>query len=257
MDRVLITWTLFLVCLSSAQVWAADYLVADVKAQRRVIVSAETEGVVAGYEARIGDQVDARATLVQLDDRDTTLAVAIAEAQLDLSRAEYQSQQRQLDRMKQLAAKHSVAESELDEQRRKAEVSAARVALDERLLDQARRKSEKTRLTAPFAGLVMARHVELGQWVGPGAPLYELVAMETIKVQLVLIEQDTVDLKVGDEMRVYIPSLDRHYQATVNRISPALSADSKGYLAELDLDNQDLAIRPGYRAEVSPLASEQ
>jgi len=240
MHKAWVTWMLSLVCLSPVQVWAADYLVGDVKAQRRVIVSAE-----------------ALVTLVQLDDRDATLSVAIAEAQVGLSRSEYQSQKRQLTRMEELAVKRSVADSELDEQKRKTAVSAARVSLDERQLDQAKRKSEKAHLTAPFAGLVVARHVELGQWVGPGTPLYELVAIDTVKVQLVLIEQDTVDLKVGDEMRVYIPSLDRHYQATVNRISPALTADSKGYLAELDLANEDLAIRPGYRAEVYPLESAQ
>lgn len=228
----------------------ADYLVGDVKAYRQVVISAQSDGVVNDYRAHIGDQIDAGALLVGLEPEDAELALAMAKAQLALSEAERDSQRRQLQRMRELAGKHSLAESELDEQQRKFSVSAAQVQVDRSLLAQAQRAVDKTRLTAPFAAHVAARFVELGQWVSAGDPLFELVQMDRVKVELVLIEQDSLSLSVGTPMRVFIPALNRSVEARVSRISPALTGDGKGYLAELDLDNSELRIQPGYRAEV-------
>ncbi|WP_028109109.1 efflux RND transporter periplasmic adaptor subunit [Ferrimonas futtsuensis] len=228
----------------------ADYLVGEVKAYRQVVVSAQSEGVVESYRAEIGDRVEAGEPLVGLNPEDAELALAMAKAQLALSQAERDSQRRQLQRMSELAGKQSLAESELDEQQRKFSVSAAQVQVDRSLVAQAQMSFDKTRLTAPFAAHVGARFVEQGQWVSAGDPLFELVQMDRVKVQLVLIEQDSLSLSVGTPMRVFIPALARSVGARVSRISPSLTIDGKGYLAELDLDNAELSIQPGYRAEV-------
>ncbi|BDY04498.1 efflux RND transporter periplasmic adaptor subunit [Ferrimonas sp. YFM] len=228
----------------------ADYLVGEVKALKRVTVSAQSSGVVADYLVQIGDRVQSGSALLQLDKRDARLAVELAQAQVDLSAAEYQSQHKQLTRLKELAGRRSLSESELDEQSRITQVSKAKLELDRRALAQARRELEKTQLLAPFDGWVAARHAELGQWVNLGDPLYELVQLDRVKVQLLLIEEDKVALSIGQPLTVRLPALDASVTGRVARIAPAMEAGSHGYLAELELTNDKLTILPGFRAEV-------
>lgn len=258
MNRLLAPGLCFCLLLSwLPRAEATEYLVGQVEAAQRVVVSAETDGVVTGYSARLGDSVDTGQDLVSLDEQDAMLNVSLARARLALSEAELKSQRRQLNRLKALAKQQTLAESELDDQLRITKVSGAQVQVDNQLLAQAQRQLEKTSITAPFTAIVAKRHVEAGQWVNQGDPLYELVALDPIVVRFVLIEQDMTPYVVGQAVEVYFPALNKTVNTRVERVSPALSTDGHGYPAELELANPDHQIKPGYRAEIRSVGDEQ
>ncbi|USD36162.1 MULTISPECIES: efflux RND transporter periplasmic adaptor subunit [Ferrimonas] len=246
--------SLLLTLLMSGFAMAADYLVGEVRPLQRVVVSAEVDGVVSAYRASLGDAVEQGQLLLTLDDRDATLAVALSRAQLSLSRAEHQSQLKQLKRLQALIDKQTLAQSELDDQDRITQISAAQVQVDSQLLAQSLRQQQKNRVQAPFAGVVAARLVDNGQWVNAGDPLYELVDVDRVIVRVVMLEQDYVRLTLGDEVQVTLPSLSLQTTARVLRVSPSLLDDGRGYPVELELDNPNHHIKPGFRVEVSLLA---
>ena len=63
-------------------------------------------------------------------------------------------------------------------------------------------------VTAPFAGLIARRYVNVGEFVTPGQQLFDLVALDPIEVEFHLPERDSsrVDLGAIVEVRVRIHS---------------------------------------------------
>jgi RND family efflux transporter MFP subunit len=114
----------------------------------RVLVAAQEEGVVTAVHVREGDRVAAGSVVVELDDREILAELAEAKANLDEASAN-------LGRVQSLHASGLAAAQDLDTSSARQRVAAARVdALQTRL--------SFTRITAPVAGVVTSRRVEVG-----------------------------------------------------------------------------------------------
>lgn len=70
----------------------------------------------------------------------------------------------------------------------------AAVAAAEADLQQARSNLERTRIKAPFKGIIREKNVDLGQYVSPGSGLARLVATEVAEVRFPLTEQELGEL---------------------------------------------------------------
>jgi len=75
-----------------------------------------------------------------------------------------------------------------------ASVEAARAAVA-----RAEKNLERTALTAPFAGRVLAKNVDLGQYVPPGAAVARIQAIDAVEVRLPLSEEDVAFLDLPME----------------------------------------------------------
>jgi RND family efflux transporter MFP subunit len=92
---------------------------------------------------------------------------------------------------------------------REPQLDAARAALsrDEARLADARLSLSRTRITAPFNGLVRDESVDVGQVVSPGRPVARLFASDAVEVVVPLSDSDAAmiprlwDLKAGDGKR--------------------------------------------------------
>ncbi len=92
---------------------------------------------------------------------------------------------------------------------REPQLDAARAALsrDEARLADARLALSKTRITAPFNGLVRDESVNVGQVVSPGRPVGRLIASDAVEVVVPLSDSDAAmipglwDLNAGDGNR--------------------------------------------------------
>ncbi len=198
-------------------------------------------------------------TLVVLDDRDYKVRLAQAEADLAVAlagvsnrarvgQAEAQVEQAQanalkahadLDRLRPLASQDIVSKQQLDAAEAAARAAdaalaasqAALVAADARVgaaraaRDQAALNLSYTRVTAPAAGVVSKKTVELGQLVQAGQPLMSVVPLEDIWVTANLKETQIEDVKSGEPAEFTVdayPGITFH--GRVESISPATGA---------------------------------
>jgi len=68
----------------------------------------------------------------------------------------------------------------------------------EAALDRAKRNLERTRLRAPYEGMVRAKMADIGQYVTPGTPLAEIFAIDYAEVRLPLSTKDLAFLDLPD-----------------------------------------------------------
>ncbi len=79
----------------------------------------------------------------------------------------------------------------------------------------------KHTMIAPFDGYVVAEHTEVGQWVNRADLVAEVVALDEVDVQAHVLERHIPHVKIGQEIRVEIPSIpDRVFTGKVALIVP-------------------------------------
>lgn len=137
-----------------------------------------------------------------------------------------------------------------------AQARARLLAADEevnRLLDQL----EKHTIKAWFDGYVVKEHTETGQWIMSGDPVVEVVEVDTVKVEVMVLENYLPQLTIGASARVEITSLPQQmFEGRVTHVVPQADVRSRSFPVHVQLANQALAdgqilIRPGMFTRVT------
>jgi membrane fusion protein (multidrug efflux system) len=106
----------------------------------------------------------------------------------------------------------------------RADVANARVQQMTSALAQAELNLERTKITAPTAGVVSRKTVEMGQVIQPGQPLFALVSLDDVWVTANYKETQLKRVQPGQRAKVKVDGLDREYDAHVDSIAAATGA---------------------------------
>jgi multidrug efflux pump subunit AcrA (membrane-fusion protein) len=229
-------------------------------------LAAPLDGQVVRVEAALGDEIGAGAVVVMLDDRTLRQELAMARAQLRRLDAESEMTATELAAAADVASRRvatarAVAAAVSSEQlahalftRQRAE-HALRAARATREEQRARvvaieQKLADTRVRAPFAAWVAARHVDPGAFVSRGAPLAKLVATSAPRVRFGVPVDGSDRLAAGALVRVRVEGSESALTARIDRIAPALDAAARLVFAEAELSERSFG-QLGRRARVS------
>jgi RND family efflux transporter MFP subunit len=220
--------------------------------KEKAVLAAEVPGAVAQVVADLGDQVKPGQVLLRIDPREYQLRLDSAQAQLEQVQARLANAQATYERMRELNREHLVSGQQFDQASSELRVAAADTQAAEKQAGLARKKLSDTYIRAPFAGSVQKRTVSLGEHVGEGMPLYELIATDPIKLRAPIPERFVPMAKVGLKLELTIdPRPDKIFYGTVTRIAPALDEASRTLLVEAEVPNREGILKPGYFAHVT------
>jgi Cu(I)/Ag(I) efflux system membrane fusion protein len=105
-------------------------------------------------------------------------------------------------------------------------------------------------LLAPADGVVMKKDAVQGQAFSPGEALFEIADLTHLWVHASLYEQDVPRLQVGQQAVVELSYVHRNFDARVSFIYPAVDALARTVEVRLEVENPDLALKPGMWATV-------
>jgi len=220
--------------------------------KERAVLAAEVSGALAQVFADMGDHVKAGQVLARIDPREYQLRVDSAEAQLAQVQARAANATANFARMKELNRQHLVAAQQFDQSSAEMRVAQADADAAAKQLGLARKKLSDTYIRAPFAGWVQKRSVALGEHVGEGMPLYELIATDPIKLRAPIPERFVPMAKIGLRLDLTIDARpEQTFHGTVTRIAPALDDSSRTLLVEAEVPNAEGILKPGYFAHVT------
>jgi HlyD family secretion protein len=246
-----------------------------VDACRRAGIAPALGGQIAQLNVKDGDIVEADAILLELWNVD--LRAELALAQSDAQAAESKRREacitadvakREADRLmrlhEQALASEEAAERALGTAQSAAaacsaagdlvQVSAARV-------DVANAQLERTRLRAPFAGVVAEINGELGEFVTPSPvgiptpPTVDLIDTTCLYISAPIDEVDAPHVKTGLPARISLDAFPNHtFDGRVRRVAPyVLDQERQARTVEIEadiLDPADAGLLPGYSADV-------
>lgn len=143
---------------------------------------------VASIEAELGERVEAGEVLAVFEDREARLAVAAA-------RPPYRAAVAEFERLEKLHEKGAASTAELEKARYEMQRKEAE-------LDRAKLTRQRTRLRAPFAGVVSERNVRVAQRVTPDMPLFRVTGLTPLRARLQVPERQQQTLEAGARVTV-------------------------------------------------------
>lgn len=235
-------------------------------------VHARVDGSVAQWLVDIGDKVEKGALLCLLEtpQADAELAAARAalgasQAQVRIRRADFDFARTTYERWRD-SPKGVVSDQERAAKRAAYESAAAQlsaaeaqVAIDRVRVDHDAALAALKRVTAPLAGVITARNVDIGTLVtaagaGSSTVLYQLVQDDPIRVFVRApqrVAADLMRLGVPAEVRVRGPDGVRLYQGRITRTGAAFDHRDGTLVVEVDLPNPHRELVPGMAASVA------
>jgi membrane fusion protein (multidrug efflux system) len=209
--------------------------------EHQLDVTAQRDGIVASISADSGARVNAGKVLARLDDRQLTANLEAARAKTrgiaaDLKNWEAESEVLKADyvRAQRLWNEKLIAEEQLQHAKYKAESDQWDILRVKEQLNTAKEEEhslefelEKTRIMAPFGGLVARRYVREGQSVSKGDRLFWVTAEGPLRVRFTLPEKFLGHLKRGQELTLTSPDLpaEKHL-AKIMEVSPVVDPSS-------------------------------
>lgn len=201
-----------------------------------VQVSAEAPGRVLAAPFIEGEKIVKGQLLLRVDGEANTAQISLLQSQLS-------SAQREFDRTKQLAKQGLSTPQQLDQ-------AAAAVDGSSLSIKQAKVGLGKTNVRSPIAGYVAQKFAEVGEYVGPGAPLAHIVDYDIVKVMASVPESDVRFITPDKEVEIWIPALEKTFQGKVFRRAIIATAATRTFPVEIHVPNESHDILPGMRASV-------
>lgn len=196
-----------------------------VQARQRASLAARVSASVVELPSREGESVGAGAIVARLEDGALRSAVAAADASVAAAEADFA-------RIDALVGKGAATSRERDE-------AAARAAASRAALQAARDNLSYAVLRAPFAGVVSARPVHVGDVVSPGTPVVEIEGRSGFEVRATLEPDLAATTTTGAAIQVHVDGQPTSLTATVKALSPAGDPATHRFEIRADLPQAD------------------
>ena len=201
-------------------------------------ISAETAGQIVSIEVSEGEAVAAQQLLTTIDNTLHAIEADKASAQLQRQEVLLDNQQREVDRLLQLARSQSVSRDKLEDEQAQLHMLTALRDVAKKQRQQALYLESKTRVLAPRDGLIASRLVSMGDYVTRGQPLFKLVSVKRLRARLAFPEHHAADVTVGKQVALVSPvALQTVAEGKVTSVSPQINPANRAIDVIVEFEN--------------------
>jgi RND family efflux transporter MFP subunit len=143
--------------------------------------------------------------LLALDDADYRAAVSRASANITRAQAEFEHAKFEYERHRELESRQLSSRSMMEGALRSSRVTGAALKDARVALEQAQRDLARTKIVAPFTGLVRSEQVDVGQFISRGAPIAKIYATDFVEIRLPLADRQLAFLNLPLGTRGQLP----------------------------------------------------
>ncbi|HET9939979.1 MAG TPA: efflux RND transporter periplasmic adaptor subunit, partial [Candidatus Eisenbacteria bacterium] len=191
-----------------------------------------------------GQPVAKGTVLARLDDSQLKAEVDRAAATRDQAKSSY-------DRVKEVVEQKAGSAQDMDDAAAALKVADANLAL-------ARTRLSKTRIVAPFSGVVGSKKVSPGAYLRVGTEITDLAQLAELKVIFSAPERYLATLKRGSEVTVSTPAFPNTVlSGRIDVVNPVLDPGTRSAQVIARVRNPRGEFRPGMSANVSAVLSER
>ncbi len=258
----------------------------EARTDQMAVLKTEVSGKVEVMHVREGQFVEKGQLLVELDDREFRLEVERAEASrlkilselmLDNQFAEkntigdasfikiIEDEKKMYEKVSQQYQEGLVSEEEferafkkfetvmIESGQKKDDIMAATKGLTQQEISvkKARLNLEKTRITAPFSGIITDIKVSEQQQVTASYELFTVVNTGRVSVHARVLESEIGKMRIGREVNLFFSAFpDEVIKGKVKVVSPIVNSEDKTCRVSVSIAQSGIEIKPGMHAEV-------
>src|SRR5579859_5237070 len=245
--------TVSIVSLQASTATAGLVLPAEVKADLEAPIFSRGSGYLKRWLVDIGAHVEAGQLLAEIDTPELDQQLEQARAQQAESEAALALAKTTADRWADLLKTSSVSEQENAEKQADYKLKTATVEANRANVHRLEQLQSFERVTAPFAGTITARNIDIGDLItaGGGKELFHLAQTKTLRIYVRVPQAAAHEIREGQTADLIIPEIPgRKFLATVTSTAEAMATDSRTLLTELQVDNSAGDILPGSYGQI-------
>ncbi len=206
--------------------------VGTLQAVRGADLAPEVSGLVAKINFSSGQEVEAGASLLELDDSADLAKLQSLKANAELTRKTYQRDQEQF-------RAHAVSQAILDTDMANLKSAEAQVAEQQAMAD-------KKHIRAPFSGRLGIRIVDIGQYLNAGTMIVTLQSLDPIYVDFYLPQRYLSRIAVGMEVKVESDAFPgKTFSGEISAINPKIDTDTRNIQVRARIHNPGHLLLPG------------
>lgn len=240
----------------------------ELRAVRRSRLAAEESGMVVELTVEVGDSVKEGQVLAKLDSLlleielgRTNAELRSHEAVIEQHAAALEKAERDLARIEEARNRGGASETELSDARTALQAARARVAeaqaglmMVQAMQEHLRERIEDMKVRAPFAGRVVVKSTERGEWVNRGDPIVELVQLDELDAWIDVPEEfiGAVEARAGAgaegesgaRLQIRVPAVNRVIEAESFVIVPSGDSLARTFPIRARLENKEGMLQP-------------
>jgi membrane fusion protein, multidrug efflux system len=217
--------------------------IGTLRAVQGVAIAPQAAGDVTAIRFESGDDVEAGALLINIDD-------SVEQADLANGLAQLKNADSTLARQRTLVAQGNTPQSTVDTAIATRDSAAATV-------ERTRAVIAQKAIKAPFAGRLGLRNVDLGQYVAVGTSLVTLQQLDPIYADFPVPEEALNSLANGQAVKMTVDAIPgRSFVGKIEAIDARVSAESRNVTARAAFANPDRKLLPGMFANLTVTTGE-
>jgi RND family efflux transporter MFP subunit len=251
---------------------ATGYVVPQTKAD----VASKATGRLEELTTEEGGVVKKGDIIARLENQDVTAAmeraaanVTVAKAKLSEAKAELQEASLALRRSRNLVAKklipqesHDAAVARHDKAAATVRSAEASITASQAAYNEAKVAVEYTLIRAPFDGVILKKHADIGDVLAPFSSTAEskgavvsMADMSTLEVEADVSESNLAQISAGQPCEILLDALpEQRFRGAVGRIVPIIDRSKATVLAKVRFIDTDPRILPDMSAKVAFLS---
>jgi len=232
----------------------------SVKPINRIEIKSKASGRIEELPVEEGDLVKKGDLLARLDQEDEASAVAQADADLDVAKAELKQAERMFNRRNKLYRKKIISEEERDEIELRLAVAKGKLIRASTILDRSKERLSDSIVRAPIDGIVLQKYVEEGQIIASGVSnssegtsIVDIAAMQSVYIESGINEIDIGKIKIGQAAAIIAEAYPKlSFQGKIVRIAPEAKIEQNVTLFDVVVEVKNTAgkLKSGMNAQM-------
>ncbi|PHR25250.1 MAG: efflux transporter periplasmic adaptor subunit [Desulfotalea sp.] len=198
-------------------------------------ISTEVAGLVEEIKVSQGDQVKAGQLLVRLNTEILEQEIVLSKTRIAQSELRIKNKEKNYKRLERLFNSSGVSEKDYDDayfayQDAQMEKRAGQDKLAKLVLEQKRSK-----IRAPFSGVVLSKGVDSGAWVQQGKLLVSIGSSSDLFVRAPIAENMLRFIQVGEKIPVILNAFNKEIEGTLIGIDPVADIKTKNIFLKIKI----------------------
>ncbi len=209
----------------------------SVKTKENIIIYPELPGILIDIYVKKGQKVNKGQLLASIDDGGLEQQVSQLEIQAGLAQTTFERQKRLWDQKIGSEMAYLQAKSNYEAQNKA--VKQLKIQLD------------KTRIKAPFSGVIDDIMTDEGSVVSPGqSPIIRIVNLNNMYIEADVPETYVKDITKNKTVEVEFPVLNKTMDANISQAGNFINPANRTFKVEVSVPNKDENIKPNMTAKI-------
>lgn len=210
----------------------------SVQTKQNVLIYPETGGLLEHVLVREGQHVTKGQILATIDDGGLSQQVTQLEIQRDLAKTTFERQAKLWEQK---------IGSEIQYLQTKANYEA-----QEQAIAQLNKTLDKSKITAPFSGVIDDVIKEEGNIIapGPGSEVFRIVNLNKMYIEAEIPESHIPTIKKGKEVEVNFPALGERVTSSIRQVGNFINPGNRSFTVEISVPNKKGLVKPNLTARL-------